>query len=601
MTTLPACALKYPAYYAPDERGVSKDSLASRVFFAALPFIALHKPFGWGITIALDVVHSYSSLKECINAPNGKQLFKTAIVIASLAGTIFCHPLGLCIGSLYDLAGDLRVMIEQCQRGAYQEAAYTSLSLAQHLFYLGTMVVGSWEVIAISMILNMVIEGFRSQEEFSKDHYIEGVAHIFMAAVRFCQAMPYVEKVATQRDFRSKNFVRSLNETIAKIRDQTAFCFYGVARFFVDPLWKMTDMWIKEAALEKEMRNKTGQKVSSVAKRVFSTFSYLPSALVALGGLFVAQIFHFSAFLLQTTPYIHLKGNIEVKKTADKTVSVFQLNCCLTAGGFSRLYGGLILSNEQRVEKIAEKINDKGSDLVLLQEVSDFKDGVSLCSKLIDTYAELYFHMGAKPFVIQNTSGLLVASKIAIENPYLQSFSDIPGTERMVNKSFFSFSTRAGNFITTHLSPSTDDEHPTEAEIVTREEEQKRVYAEVLRRVKENHRPVFVVGDRNIPWNSAEYKKSLLFQRGSDVYNQGGEEVTDAAATAQTDYLIQRNWFFDTKAKPKPSIIDYFISFFMPTENQVVTQKVPTFAVDRPKEAISDHAALLTNIVFKTV
>ena len=92
--------------YAPDDSNIhhaKKDSLICRVFYVALPFIALHQPFGRCITVAMDSIRSVSSFGLLAGKRNCKELLKTCVAVSALAGTIFMHPLGLCISTLYDL------------------------------------------------------------------------------------------------------------------------------------------------------------------------------------------------------------------------------------------------------------------------------------------------------------------------------------------------------------------------------------------------------------------------------------------------------------------------------------------------------------------
>lgn len=109
--------LKPPAYYAPDDRISTKNSLAARCFYAALPFLALHKPFGRIITLSVDSLKTVSSFQQLADKKNSKELLKTAIAVSALGGTIFMHPVGLCISTLYDLGCDLTAIIAKFQTG----------------------------------------------------------------------------------------------------------------------------------------------------------------------------------------------------------------------------------------------------------------------------------------------------------------------------------------------------------------------------------------------------------------------------------------------------------------------------------------------------
>lgn len=455
------------------------------------------------------------------------------------------------------------------------------------------MALGSLEIIALSMLLNMALEIRCSKEEFKKGYFLEGFSHLLMSLVRFSQAVPYMEKIAYEHDLAGKENFREMTATMNKIRDKAAFFFYSSARSLVHPFWKVTDSWLETIDIYGDLEGSKAQKVSAVAKSAFSTVLLLP---FALGGLFLGQACHFSAFLLSTAPYIHLKGNAETKEI-DKELTVLQNNGCFTAGGFARMFGGTVLPNKERAERLAEKIKESNPDLVCLQEVSDMDDALTLYRKLSDDFAEFYLNIGATPFILQNNSGLFVASKVAIENPELYSFSGIAGTEGMVNKCAFLFSTKIGNFINTHLSPSKDDLNPKGAEIKTRGQELEMILEKAEKRHAKNDKPCFVLGDFNINWNSSEYQNSSFFKKGNDHYNKDRKTVSDQDATAETQYLIERNWKHQKEAQPERLILDYFVSFFHLKEAiSIETSKIDAFNVDRTREAFSDHNILVTKI-----
>lgn len=587
-------SLQLPTYYSTESNipNDKKDYLIVRIFYAVLPFIVLHKPFGKVITFTMDLIRSVTSFNQLLEKKDSKKLLETIVAISALAGTIFAHPLGLCLSTLYNIGCDLIAAITQLQMRCNQEALNSLLFMTEHFFYLATMIFGSFEIIAMSMLLNMAVELCRSRKELQKGNLLEFSSHLLMSMVRFCQAAPHIEKIACKNDFWGKEYSKLLTETITKIRDRLAISFYSVARFFVNPHWKLTDTWLDTICNYKNDQTSITQKVLSTTKSVFTTLGLLP---FALGGLVLGQACHFSAFLLSTNPYIHIKNEANLK-TIDKIRSLLQLNCCLTAGGFSKLFGGIVLSNDDRVLKIAEMIKQNDPDLVCLQEVSDIKDAFKLYNELSNKYGDFYFNIGSTPFILQNNSGLFVASKMALENPEVHSFADISGAESMVNKCFFLFSTNNANFITTHLSPSHDDSKPTAQEDLVRSQEQQRILLAAKQRSANNKKPTYVSGDFNINWKSDQYKQGLLFTEGKDYYNKNRSEVFTQDATCETEYLIDRNWHHKKDTKPQQLILDYFLSFFDSNYASVKTHKIATFDTERPEEAISDHSALLSTI-----
>ncbi|MBN1467998.1 MAG: endonuclease/exonuclease/phosphatase family protein [Fusobacteriaceae bacterium] len=578
--------LRAPTYYAPDDSNIEypkKNSLPVRIFYVTLPFLALYQPFGRAITLVTETLKTFSALGNLKENKNAKELIKTAILITALVGTIFVHPAGLCISVLYDFGIDVSNIVLHLQEGNNQEAFYSLVSMCQHLFFIGTILFSSIEIIAISMLFSMAYEICRSKKEFEKGNILEGCSHVLMSLVRFSQAAPYIEKNMHKHDIVGKKISTNMVNILDKIRTKTALYFYYTSSYFLKPHWKSTELWLETVSICKDPKESYTKKAVNCFTSSLSSLVMLP---FSLAGLAVAQCLHFSAYLISPTPYIHLFGNAKEQKTDDDTV-VFQENICSPAGGFARMFGGVDLPNEERIKMICTMIKNSEADLVLLQEASNLEDSLLLYDNLKSDFYEFYLNIGATPFVLQNPSGLFVASKSEIYNPRVIDFSNISGTETMVNKALFSFSRHDHNYITTHASPSSDDINPTADEIFVRAQEQEIIYEECKRMHKENGKPVFVAADFNINKGSEEYKYSLLMREGENRY--------DGGATAETEYLIQRNWHHMEDAKRQNLILDYFLALFKNKNVSFETKKIEIFNRDI-KKAVSDHAPLVTHI-----
>ncbi|NGX56797.1 MAG: hypothetical protein K1060chlam5_01043 [Candidatus Anoxychlamydiales bacterium] len=589
--------LHKPAYYTANSENINhpkKDLLISRIFYATLPFIALHKPFGKAITLTIDSIKVFSSFNDLYNKNNIKNFSKSAFSICAIASTIFMHPMGILITTLYDMGLDINQLIAIFPNKNINEILPLLVSLNQHIFYIATICIGSIEIIAFSMLLHMSYEILKSKKEFQKGNLIEAFSHSLMSLVRFSQALPHIENITLNKNKKVHAKVKSLNKTINKVRDASSYYLYLTARFFMKAQWQLTNLNLKAISVYKDETSSSTKKLFSITNAIFSSTVLLP---FAISGLIVAQITHFSAFLLATESYIHLKGDYKETKQK-KNFTVFQNNACLTAGGFARIFGGTTLDDNERVKLLAKMIKDNDPSLVCMQEVSDIKDAMTLYNELKKDYSDFYLNIGATPFVLQNNSGLFIASKEKIKNPKFHSFSKIPNVESMVNKGFFSFTTKIGHFITTHLSPSKDDLNPNKSEIETRKLEQEKIFEEAMDRTSKDQKPSFVIGDFNINFDSNEYKQSLLFKKSLDAFNKDREIVTDEDATCETEFLNQRNWHYNKDFKPQRMILDYFLSFFVQDKKlNISTKKIATFDVDNPKEAITDHAALISEII----
>jgi endonuclease/exonuclease/phosphatase family metal-dependent hydrolase len=579
---IPSLPLRSPVYYASDDgshQRVKKHSLVTRTFYNVLPFLALHRPLGRIITVTMDSSRTISSFSQLLEKKDRRAILQTCIAIAALASTVFMHPLGLCIATLYDLIANLPEAIAQLQTGDVQGL----ILILQHGLYLGTILIGSVEIIAVSLLLSMAIEIHRSRRDFQQGYLLEGVSHLLMSMVRFGQSVPYMTRAAEQKNLRGQQLFKSLEDTSAKIRNSAALCFYFSARFLLTPFWNSTSSWLKTVSDCNNPLSSTSHKIFSVAKSAFCSCSLFP---LILGGLALGHALHFTAFILSTTPYIHLRGDANIRNPSDPKLSIFQLNCCLTAGGFARLFGGLVLPEHQRIQKIADMIREQNPNILLLQEVSDLQDAYSLYRRVSSQFTDFYLGIGPSPWILPNNSGLFVASNRPITSPEFHSFSDIPGVEPMVNKGFFSFSTPRVNIINTHLSPSSNTLHPTDLEIQTREEEQRRVMAAAHAQFSKTGRNVLLSADCN-------------GQQGPLFDQCAARSTSNPQAACETDFLVARNQRHDATAHPGGPVIDYIFSLFQApiTFN---TRVIPTFHVDHPEEAISDHPALLSEITLSS-
>lgn len=465
--------------------------------------------------------------------------------IIALAATFFAHPLGLGIATFYEL-------IRQLPYAMHSGEAF--LNCLHHAAYLGVLMLGSIEIISVGLLLNMAMEALKAKGEWRKGHVLETIAHLLMSGVRFGQSLPIMAEKHTS--------IRPLANTVAAIRDRTSSCLYKLARTCITPMWTSTNLWLTTISLCKNRKAFKYQTIASIFSSTIITLALLP---FTLAGVAAGHILHFAAFLMATKPFTHLigKGSKELKKQ----LSIFQLNCCLTAGGFAKLFGGLALSDKERLAKISEMILNQDPDIIALQEVSDPSSAFALYETLKDKYHDFYLNMGTTPWILQNNSGLFLASKIPVTSARFESFEDIPGTETMVNKGYFTCRLKDLTIINTHLSPSSDDYRPSDSEINARNEEQKRIL---------NEKPNLVLADFNT-------FQGPLFDKAA---------ATISSTSCETDYLRERNFNHNPDFKPNEHLfIDHALSFGPSLKGKTIA----TFDTDNPAAAISDHPAILSS------
>lgn len=184
-----------------------------RVAVMALPFLAF-TPLGSVISIGMNTTRSISCIfetKKAWDKGNTKDLsiaaFQTAIAATSVAGSIFGNVYGMAISSSHDLLFSLYETLVCLQNGEKEKAAEKFLYVVSNSLYLTMILHSSLEIMVISFIAQILLEGFKafnSQGSFSKYFntakdkrdfldLLEGFAHLGMAGIRGYQMTPMVQ------------------------------------------------------------------------------------------------------------------------------------------------------------------------------------------------------------------------------------------------------------------------------------------------------------------------------------------------------------------------------------------------------------------------
>jgi len=163
-----------------------------RVAKVALPFVALYQPFGRTLACGLGVARTITTFGECHSAENFQKLswsiLQTCLALASVAGTIFLHPMGMLITTLSDVGGNVHCVYQAMAHGEMLDAAKQTMRVANNSLYLALILSGSVQLQLASLALQVLIEGSSSYEEFSKDNILETIGHLGMCMVRMNQS-----------------------------------------------------------------------------------------------------------------------------------------------------------------------------------------------------------------------------------------------------------------------------------------------------------------------------------------------------------------------------------------------------------------------------
>jgi endonuclease/exonuclease/phosphatase family metal-dependent hydrolase len=164
---------------------------------------------------------------------------------------------------------------------------------------------------------------------------------------------------------------------------------------------------------------------------------FLGASLIAVNSVFNPQDF----YLRQFTP-VDLRDSSEIK--------IGTYNICGFEGGFPILFGGMEpVAN--RVDALATKILNADLNIVCLQE-AQYTTVQGLSIALQAKFPYQYLHIGESSLFFP--SGLAVFSDRPLENPQYVPYE---GTYFM-NRGLFEFDVGDKHFITTHLSPGSNQE-----------------------------------------------------------------------------------------------------------------------------------------------
>lgn len=165
---------------------------AERAAFAALPFVTLNKSMSFPVSLGLGTLRTWTTATQFVESYSrgggtkeaGYHFLQTAIAVASLAGTIFAHPLGMLMTTLHDLTIESCHLIDHLQAGKREKALESCITLLNHGLYLATMCSGAPEFLIVSLAFQVLSSVYQSQSEFREGRWIEASSHMLMAFAR---------------------------------------------------------------------------------------------------------------------------------------------------------------------------------------------------------------------------------------------------------------------------------------------------------------------------------------------------------------------------------------------------------------------------------
>jgi endonuclease/exonuclease/phosphatase family metal-dependent hydrolase len=390
------------------------------------------------------------------------------------------------------------------------------------------------------------------------------------------------------------------SEPYSSLRDSMASFLHRAARAQAHLFWWYTEKLFSHLFFTKKECCSLIEKVVCWGKRCCLIALSIPLLSWTFLLAETELLTRISAQIVAQKSFTYLQGSFKEKiLEKGKPLTVFSLNTCFVAGGFSLFYGG-VAPWPERVDQLIEKIQEKNPDLLCLQEVNDIEAAYRLYDALKDQYAHFYFNIGPK--VLSQNSGLFVASKLAIQDPSFKTFDEVPGTQKLVNKGFFdcqilSDAKVVAHLFLTHLSPSSDDGLPTSEEKEIRKKELEMIFAKMKSFTKEA--PIIFAGDFNITREDDE--ASILKEEFQDLFPKGEKSnatnLLKQACFAHSDKEIE-----EAKLTNPEFSIDYIL--FKPGKSKCKgkVSLVKSYNVkdaNPTQKALSDHHALFAEFFLR--
>ncbi len=232
---------------------------------------------------------------------------------------------------------------------------------------------------------------------------------------------------------------------------------------------------------------------------------------------------------MQKEPFMYVHGEIPDKQLVENnTFSLLSWNVCFPPAGYSISDGG-VLPCSFRINRVIAKISETDADITCLYEVMDIRTALYICNQLKHQYAHFYLNIG--PRAVGVSSGLMVASKYAIDNPEFTPFPlhALVGRTRHMTRGVFGFDLKNqtkhfARIFTTHLQNSRASASPTETEQTARHKQMTCIAGKVAE-VGKRQLAVVLTGDLNM--GDEEFRQwSTCFDRGMPFqgFTWGGDK-----------------------------------------------------------------------------
>ncbi len=173
-----------------------KQAKLTRIALAVIPFIALYRPVGTAISLGTGTCRFIFHLrlvliyqKKCEWRNVSKEFIQTILAVVCLSSSI--TKIGqLVTGSIDTMQGAYYTTYYVLQ-GNCHKATEQALQMMTTSLYLTFLLIGSFEVILLSVLFQVVLHLCQIKDNIFKEHYIEAIAKLGMVIIHLNQANIY--------------------------------------------------------------------------------------------------------------------------------------------------------------------------------------------------------------------------------------------------------------------------------------------------------------------------------------------------------------------------------------------------------------------------
>lgn len=195
--------INYPIIYVRDfQNDVPRpaEKPCARVLLAALPLLALYRPFRNPLSCGMSALRSVTHFHETIRLfEKGKtrealfQLVDAGLAVVAVALFFFRPVLSLLATSSADLFIHLRTLLAAVRAGQWEKSMETVAWVFLDALFILSICHGSIETTVACMLLQIALDFYLLREHFLEGDFLEGISQLILTTVHLQKAAPQIK------------------------------------------------------------------------------------------------------------------------------------------------------------------------------------------------------------------------------------------------------------------------------------------------------------------------------------------------------------------------------------------------------------------------